>query len=299
MTYSIGKVPVSSIQNIEASSSQEQSEVDLIDEDTNFLFLGAESAEDINIDFTLYEDGSSPRSIEEQREEIKELIKEEDINNTFEFSGKKGRISVESVSIPENSSQRNIVSGTIEGRFLPWPKHYPDDFPSMVVFLQGNIYQEMDLDGELTVVKLLEGLISGDLSVEGNALIAKLLEGEVDSSFLLTNEDGFGSEEYGDSTYGYTNPILSMFVSLESDVEGTLSIKSSLYGYNYGTNYESSEPILSMYVSTQGSIDGTLSTSTDLRFLSEFFYGNTYGEEYGGIIEDYGSSLYGKGVYSE
>jgi hypothetical protein len=420
MTYSIGKVPVSSIQNIEVSSSQEQSEVDLIDEDTNFLFLGAESAEDINIDFTLYEDGTSSRTIEEQREELKQLIKEEDINNTFNFFGKKGRISVEDVSFPQDSSQSNIISGSITGQFLPWPKHFPDNTPTFIAFLSGDAYSSLNLDNDrasliagiegsldstldseadLLVINLLEGKIESTLGSEADLLVINLLGGELDSSFELDNAraglitgiegildsglntngsfsvekildgnvesllssssdlkaeklldgdfdsvlssssdlkaeklldgdvnsvlssesdlevekildgnvesslltaDGreFGSEEYGDSTYGYTNPILSMFVSLESEIKGSLSIKSSLYGYNYGTNYESSEPILSMYISAEGSLDSQLESNGDLRLLNEIGYGNDYGNDYGGLIEGYGSDVYNRGTYA-
>ena len=141
VTY-IGKTPLTSIQNISLGSNVEISEHDLIDSEKNILLEGSHSTITIEIEETIVESlyprgggfgrysGEKSSLIEGQRLDIKELVENEWHKNKFVYGGGilTGYISVENVSVPESSSEKNTRSFSISGLFLPWPKHGTEDF---------------------------------------------------------------------------------------------------------------------------------------------------------------------------
>lgn len=128
MTHYIGTIPIPSINNIEIGDGTNYEEIDLIDEDKNVVLKEEEKGTDISIDFTLVEMAHPTKnSVEEQREAVKSLKELEEKTVTIDIGNLKGRISIDSVSIPLDGNNRNIVQGSITGKYLPWPEYFPEE----------------------------------------------------------------------------------------------------------------------------------------------------------------------------
>lgn len=126
----VNKVPLSAVQEKSTSKNKETEEVDLDDfNDSNFVVTGSEETESIEIVFS-HPEGASDISIPELRDQLRELQKKPIIDVTHEVDGKKGRIAIENFDIAESSDSRNLREVTIQGKFLPWPKHYTSNRPT-------------------------------------------------------------------------------------------------------------------------------------------------------------------------
>jgi len=123
----IGSALVSSVQEESFSISKSIDEIDLINKNTNFLFNGEEETQDVEIDVSLIEGLTvDDKSVDELRDDLKELTSEKAEYIPVVFDSKKGFLSVESISIPENSNLQTYRQATISGSFLPWPKNFGD-----------------------------------------------------------------------------------------------------------------------------------------------------------------------------
>lgn len=126
MTEYIGGVPIASIQNVEVNRSFEVNEVDLKGDNTNIVLNGNDEGWEISIDFTLVsEDHLNSQPLREQKDEVRSLVSQPVTENAIVYSGFAGFISVTNVDIPESGSSDTIIQGSIDGLFLPWPKHHP------------------------------------------------------------------------------------------------------------------------------------------------------------------------------
>lgn len=122
----IGSVAIPTVQEVTFSFEKENSEVDLIDKNTNILFHGSEGGVGIDISFTLVKSlHPQEEPIEQQEKDVKSLVSNDVDSNTFVYNGIEGVISVESVDIPNEGSADTIREGTLSGLFFPWPKNYP------------------------------------------------------------------------------------------------------------------------------------------------------------------------------
>lgn len=177
MTKYIGQTAVPTVQTVTIGAGREIEENDMIDEDdTNYFFLGSEDAKQLSLEFTLTVDTHpAGLTVEEQREEIKSLVSSPEEENNITINGKQGYYSIESVNVPESGSEATIVKGTIEGRFLPWPKNAPTRPP-----YEGN---SVILHGSLSDLALT---MEGELSVQEGGSIG----------------EAYGSNAYGDGDYG-------------------------------------------------------------------------------------------------
>lgn len=181
--YNIGTIPIPVIEEVQISSSVEEEEIDLIGKDSNIIVNGSSQSKDINIDFILvdFESLSTDLSVEELRKEIKKLPRQISENNDFVYSGEVGRISVENVNIPENPPN-NIVEGSLEGKFLPWPKFFPDDEPAKFKFMVGEYGMDTEFEGEVNRIR----------GFEGDFILNTSFEGELEAVESLIHNTRFG-----------------------------------------------------------------------------------------------------------
>lgn len=130
MTNNIGTVPVGSIQNISLTSSSENEEIDLVEEDGNIVVVGNDEGVDVSIECILTKEvHPSSADVEEQRDNVKTLVPRSALENDFVYKEYKGWLVVESVSVPETSDSQGLKDAKITGQFVPWPKQYSDEGP--------------------------------------------------------------------------------------------------------------------------------------------------------------------------
>jgi len=301
MTKHIGDIPISSVQDVSIEYSKEYDEMDLIDENVNMVFIGEEALQNLSIDFTLNSQSHPTKdSIEEQKEEIKKVLQRDKTENGFEINGQRGYISAENVSIPETSQETNIIVGSLEGKFLPWPKHFPENIPTIIVIVSGSINSELILDGDIGRNRGINGNIITELKIDSpELLIWKFLNVEISSSLTIGAGDEYTSDEYSNGSYGITQPILNLASAMVGGIQGSFKIQDNLYSQSYGNLYGSTEPLLNVYIYMESFFNGNFSSSGDLRNYDDIGYGNDYGYDYGGLIFDYGSGIYGRDVYAE
>lgn len=127
MTHFIGDVEIPVIQNVDISTSSSVDEIEMVEQDDHLLYAGEESAPQIEIEFALVESlHRGGKIVEEQRKEVESLVESKSTQNIFTYNIFNGRIAVEEVSIPESSDSPTYREGTIKGKYLAWPKHYPN-----------------------------------------------------------------------------------------------------------------------------------------------------------------------------
>ena len=125
---SIGETEIAVIEDVEVTNSVSHDESDYIEQGSNIVFVEEDGIEDITISFTLVKSAHpDEEDIWEQRRELKGLIKNRPIDNSFQYDGMNGFLSIESIDLSESSNVQTIRRGEIEGKFLPWPKHYPEE----------------------------------------------------------------------------------------------------------------------------------------------------------------------------
>ena len=127
MSYYIGDVEIPVINNIDTDDGVSVEELNLVDKDYNIALYGEREGIDMSIEFSLVERLSEQeKSIEEQRRDIKRLSNNHFKYNTMDMYGYKGWISVEEVSIPEESSVPTYREGEISGKFIEPSPPLPD-----------------------------------------------------------------------------------------------------------------------------------------------------------------------------
>jgi len=123
MPHQIGNAFVSAIESVELSVSTQSEEIDLTNEDKQFLVEAENSGEDVDISFVLVEeDFVLPE--ENRVSDLNDLTSRSASQNDFIYEGVVGMISVDSVSIPKSSSEDGVRTGTISGKLLPWPQNF-------------------------------------------------------------------------------------------------------------------------------------------------------------------------------
>ena len=127
MSEIIGSTEITTIQEFSIESSSSVDEIDIVDEDFNVLFDEETSLYSVNITGTLVEPLSlQDKTIEEQRNDIKDLVMREFTENTIISGPFKGFLSVQDVSIPEDSDLKTIREVEISSLYVPWPKNESD-----------------------------------------------------------------------------------------------------------------------------------------------------------------------------
>ena len=280
MTRQIGTALVDAIEEINLSSAVETDEIDLVDKNNNIVLSGADEAENIEISFTLV-DGRVD-DIESLENDVRDLVSNSVEDNYFEFNGLEGRISVENVSLPKSSDSRNLIDGNIDGKYLPYPKHFPEEdgfflLPkakingkfnqkatlSIISLLLGSIESSLTSNGNIVFIEKLDGNIDSNININGNIFILRLLTGDIDSSLDLQSELIISDSLRGELSSFYTSQgDVSLIISLSSSFEGSLDKNGEL--------------------SNNISIDGILNSTMDISGeLTVSEYGSNYGSNYG------------------
>lgn len=125
MTEQVGDAWLSAIEEVNISASESTDEKDLLNNNSNFLFLGERQADEIEISFVIVEADFVDTSL--QIDDLNQLAFNDASENDFIYQGQVGFISVEDVSIPDDGSVSNLRRGTVSGKFLSWPKHFPNE----------------------------------------------------------------------------------------------------------------------------------------------------------------------------
>ena len=112
------EIPV--VTSIETTESSEWEEIDLVDKEKNLLFKGLDNnVQDITINFTLSKQAhSSGKNVELQREDVKTLKENTAEQNDFSYGDSSGKLLIESIDIPESSTERNMRNGSISGKLI-------------------------------------------------------------------------------------------------------------------------------------------------------------------------------------
>jgi len=150
MVNSIGDIPIATVSEKDISSSVSTDEFDLISEDSNIIFVSDEASKNISFLLILTRNGHPEKiDIEKQKEEIKKISRRNVEENDIFFGGKKGYLSIDSVNFNQNASKSNIEEVDIDGKFLAWPKHFPENKPDSFFFTSGSISGKSQLEGIL------------------------------------------------------------------------------------------------------------------------------------------------------
>lgn len=113
-------VEIPAVTSIETTESSEWEEIDLVDKERNLLFKGLDNnVQDITINFTLSKQThSSSKNVELQREDVKTLKENTAEQNDFSYGDSSGKLLIESIDIPESSTERNMRNGSISGKLI-------------------------------------------------------------------------------------------------------------------------------------------------------------------------------------
>ena len=247
MTNSVNKVPLSSVEETTLDKSKEVDEFDVVDDfDTNYILEGAEELE--QIEFNVFANEiSHPENldIDSQIKEIKSLSNKDVSENTFIINNKRGFISVENISIPEEGNVSNLREITISGKFLPWPKYFPENKPKKFNFLFDKLDFNFDSISDLELLTTLISNIDANLKIDSNINLITSFNGNFNGVLTDDGESGGYGISYGDS-YGVGDVVgisLSLEISLQTSsfyigsLQGDMEIASVGYGESYGSNY--------------------------------------------------------------
>jgi hypothetical protein len=72
---------------------------------------------------------SSSLSINEQKNELRSLQKNELVDNDINYNEWKGHLIIESIEFIDDSDSRIITEVTIDSKYHPWPKFCPENEP--------------------------------------------------------------------------------------------------------------------------------------------------------------------------
>jgi len=241
MTEYIGDIPVSSIQNITITDSENSDEIDLVNEQDNFVLENTEGGREIDIEFTLVKNTHPEKlEVEEQREEMKSLVSNDASDNYFEHDNQKYFLSVDSVSIPEESDLSNIVQGSVSSKALSWPKKFETEDIGFDKRIASDFLYSLDFDLILEkTASSIQGSSDYTLSLQASNNKQITTEGKVVGSLSIfsTPNKEKSAEASSDITFTFENTIADMrfssvgvaqyFLNFDSDVSKEYSIDGS------------------------------------------------------------------------
>lgn len=307
MPHQIGDSVVSAIESVEISSSKDSDEVNLVSEDKQFLLGSDNNGEEIEVQVVIVEE--NPDILQSKVDNLKGLSANNARDNYINYEGIEGRISVDSVSVPDSSSIDNLRRGEISGKFLPFPQFFPNQEPVLYLFPE-SIISKLELNGNIEKLATLNSVLKGDLSLTSAVSMALSLEGVSTHNLFVNGE--ISSIKSFSSNSSYSLDITgglsgsSFFVgNIDSDltltassviisyVEGNISVSSDIEGSILITKLLQSE--LSAFLNLESSINkdilleeilkGEMVLSGDVGLGAG--YGSNYGSNYGAYVEGY------------
>lgn len=178
MTHNIGGIPIASIQNVTVTNARETNEHNLLEKDKNLVLSGHRTALEIEIEGTLVQSlHPQTKTVEEQRNEVKTLSSREWKENNFSFDQYDGFLSVEEVSVPEESDSSTIRNVTITGRLLPYPKFVDAKYITAVGEGMGRGVAVIDVELPLSASGLSNGFGTATLAVNALTVMNALGQG--------------------------------------------------------------------------------------------------------------------------
>lgn len=252
MTESIGKVPITSINEVEITSGKDVEELDLVDDDTNFILTADNLGNDISIQATLIENLHYDKyPVEKQREEVKSLVSEDAKSNDFSYNDFSGFISVSDIDVSENSDLDTIREVDINGKYLPHPQHFPEKTPASNRFFMGDIKYALEVDGEIFVFYSLSGNIEYNFNIDGE------IEVGISTVVLQTR-----STEFGHRFGRYFGESIDVSLLYEFNIEGDISkiqiveLNSlpSSFGRDFGRHFGEDGPSLTYDFNIDGEL---------------------------------------------
>lgn len=204
MVNFIGPAEVSAIQEIDFSDGLSSEEIDLVDEDSNILFLAEDEATSLSFSGSLIEGLSvQDESLEEMRKEVKSLSSEDVEFVPVVFNGKRGFFSAENIDVSEESSSPTIRNVDFSGLFLPWPKHFPHvDFEARRKNVLPDIptfFSIVSLSTNSPIVEGEELSVGVDIKNEGIAGTGEVTLSDFDFNVVDSEElslDSFSSSRF-------------------------------------------------------------------------------------------------------
>lgn len=271
MTHYISEIPIAVIEEVEINASETKDELDLVDKNSNIIINGPEGAREITVDFVLVEDEHPEKAtVEDQREEVKELTANDAEDNYFDYNNENYFVSVEDVNVPESSQIPTMRSGSFSGKLLPWPKHFPDSRTSQDKRIGGGVDYRWFADGSLGRLNFLGGgVLDFVLATDGDIFSTDtFLDGENIEYIFSTEGDAFRVRDaFSEVEHSMlTSALSNKQHSLDATPEYTFSMHGlGGFGSDFGT-----EPIqLNAYFSLD--IDSLLSLLTSVH-LSRIIY---------------------------
>lgn len=266
MVEHISDVPISSIQNIDFSTSVQKEEIDLVDKDQNIVFVSENGGEEIDIDFTLLKKAHPERlSVEKQEDEVKELVSNDASQNYFRYDNSDYFLAIGDVSISESGDLVNIREGTITAQAYPWPKHFENEEVSIDKRTSGDILIASDLEGQLDEVSAISSLSDKSIALDMRG------DGAVVVPINQSGDILFDKEIVGD---------INKEASVEGDASFFFNLGEGSFGHDFGENFGSFLVVLNL----EESIESELLVSSE-------FFGNLYKEEFGNFGRYFGRSF--------
>jgi len=302
MPHQIGDSIVSAIQEVEISSDKNKDEKQL-EPDQNSLLLESDSqGEDISIRCVVIDGDVGP--IEERVNDLEGLVRNQTDLNYINYQELQGRISVDSVSFSNSSSVNNLREVDISGKFLPFPKYFPEEDAVIFLFLAETNY-DLEIDGEPIIEIGIDSNLVSELSSSADINSILSLDSNLDSSMntgsnikLVLSIDGsllsFFSGQGDLSNIVSFNSSLENNLSSSSDLLIELPIDSILQTQSSISGSIEVQAIFSGNVETNVDVNGSIKTLVlfdsnvlcNLNLSGELYipagYGVEYGSSYGG-----------------
>lgn len=126
----IGGIEIPIVSEFETEEESSVSEIDSISSIDNIAVKHESALSSVSISgFLNQEVHSDQNSIEKQKSDLKRLRKRDVSENPINFQSYKGHLFIESIDFNESSNSVIVEEVTIEGRFYPWPKFFPENEP--------------------------------------------------------------------------------------------------------------------------------------------------------------------------
>lgn len=116
----IGDVEIATINEVSPTQEKTTEEIDALGLEDPVVSEMDPGLETLNIPVTLLKQvHSEDKSVQEQRKDVKSLLRRLAGENAFDYLDWAGWLSIEEVNVPYDEDQRNIITGTISAKYLP------------------------------------------------------------------------------------------------------------------------------------------------------------------------------------
>lgn len=287
MPEQIGDSIVSAIQEVDLSSSKAKDEKQLEPDEESLLLEAESEGEEISIQAVIIDGDVGP--IERRVDDLEGLVENDPRINYINYEDIEGRVSVDNVSSANSSSIDNLRDFEISGKFLPYPKFFPNQKPILYLFPKSFLLK-LGIDAEVSMLISLETIIDGELTLSSVLNNVSSLDSQLDfslfSSAQLSRDTPIGGKTESELILSASSVILTYIsgnISTFSELQGEI-LKGKLVEGN--TDFELSiESSLIKSIILEAELISDLSFAGYLALETE--YGFNYGSDYGSYIEGY------------